>query len=196
MVVMDKNDYIKKTEDLLNQPTYQIIPADPTNRQKNKLINLLRNIKAEWGISEEAYKKMYPTGAGLPEVYGLPRSTNQGPPETHSFKQGHCHLLISERVGQECETASGESPHKGFFQHIEGIRLQQDVCIMSYDVKALFTSVPIGPAINAIRDKLTKDKDLQQRTSMSVNLFEFYLKNKYSKADIMKSWRVQPKGHP
>ena len=61
--------------------------------------------------------------------------------------------------------------------------LQQDEYITSYDVKALFTSVPIVTAINTIRNKLTKDKDLQQRTSMSVNHIispmEFCLKNTY-----------------
>ena len=82
----------------------------------------------------------------------------------------------------------GKSPHnvlntRDFVQHIKGIRLQKDECIMSYEVKALFTLVPIIPAINTIRDKLTKDKDLQQRTSMSVNhiinLLEFCLKHTY-----------------
>ena len=70
-----------------------------------------------------------------------------------------------------------------FVQHVKGIRLQQDECIMSYNVKAFFTSVPIVPAINIITDKLIKDKDLQQRTSVSVNhifsLMEFCLKNTY-----------------
>ena len=63
LVVMNKEDYIKKAEDLLNQPTYKLISADPTNRQKTKLINLLKNIKAEGGINEETCKRMYPTGA-------------------------------------------------------------------------------------------------------------------------------------
>ena len=54
---------------------------------------------------------------------------------------------------------------------------------MSYDVKALFTSVPIEPAIEIIKKHLEEDKELQQRTSMTVNniicLLEFYLKNTY-----------------
>ena len=82
----------------------------------------------------------------------------------------------------------GQSPHhlrntQNFVQHIKDIKLQQDECIMSYDVKALFTSVPIVPAIDTIRDKLTKDRDLQQRTSMAVNdiisLLEVCLQNTY-----------------
>ena len=53
VVVMDKKDYIKKAEDLLNQPTYKLIPVDPTTRKKNKLINLLKNIMVEGVINEE-----------------------------------------------------------------------------------------------------------------------------------------------
>ena len=54
---------------------------------------------------------------------------------------------------------------------------------MSYDVKALFTSVTIGPAINIIKKHLEQDKELQQRTTMTVNniicLLELCLKNTY-----------------
>ena len=72
MVVMDKEDYIRKA-DLLNLYSYKTIPADATTRQKNKLINLLKNIKAEGCISETTYRKMYPTGTGSPTFYGLPK---------------------------------------------------------------------------------------------------------------------------
>ena len=37
MVMMDKEDYNTKSEELLQPPTYQILNTDPTNRQKNKL---------------------------------------------------------------------------------------------------------------------------------------------------------------
>ena len=45
LVVIDKTDYIKKAEELLNKPTYKKIPEDPTSRQKTKPINLLTNMK-------------------------------------------------------------------------------------------------------------------------------------------------------
>ena len=54
---------------------------------------------------------------------------------------------------------------------------------MSCDVKALFTSVPIQPAINIIKKHLEEDKELHLRTSMTVNhiscLLEFCLRNTY-----------------
>ena len=54
---------------------------------------------------------------------------------------------------------------------------------MSYDVKALFTSVPIQPTLNIIRKLLEEDKELQQRTSVTVKhitcLLEFCLRSTY-----------------
>ena len=68
LVVMDKEQYINKAEELLDQPTYQTIPGDPTTRYKNKLINLLKTIKTEGGMSEALYRRLYPTGAGSPQI--------------------------------------------------------------------------------------------------------------------------------
>ena len=31
MVIMDRQDYINKSNNLLNQPAYRVIPHDPTN---------------------------------------------------------------------------------------------------------------------------------------------------------------------
>ena len=78
LVVMNKEDYIKKTEDLLNQPTYKSIPSDPTTRYKNKLITLLKTIMAEGGINEAVYRRLYLTGAGSPKFYGLTKYIRKG----------------------------------------------------------------------------------------------------------------------
>ena len=55
--------------------------------------------------------------------------------------------------------------------------------MMSFDVKALFTSVHIEPAINTIKKHLEEDKDLHLRTAMTVEhiscLLEFCLRNTY-----------------
>ena len=72
---------------------------------------------------------------------------------------------------------------KDVVQHIRCIQLQPDECIMSYDVKALFIFVAVGPALNIIKKHLEKDKEFQQRTSMKVSniicLLEFCMKNTY-----------------
>ena len=55
--------------------------------------------------------------------------------------------------------------------------------LSSYDVSALFTSVPVDPALNIIKDLLEKDHTLVERTVLAVSdiilLLEFCLKNTY-----------------
>ena len=46
---------------------------DPTNKQKGKLINILRIIKTESGIEDTTYSRMYPTGPSSSKLYGLPK---------------------------------------------------------------------------------------------------------------------------
>ena len=46
LVVVDGEDYIQKSEELLHQPNYKILQSDPTNKYKNKLISLLKSIKS------------------------------------------------------------------------------------------------------------------------------------------------------
>ena len=80
LVIMEKNEYIKKAEELLNTDTYKKIPEDPTNKQKNRLINIWKNIKSEGGLNEETYRKLYPTGAVSSKFYGLPKVHKPGIP--------------------------------------------------------------------------------------------------------------------
>ena len=73
MVVIDKQDYINKSNTLLAQPAYRPIPKDPTNKIKAKLINILRKVKKETGLDNNTYKCMYPMGCNVPKFYGLPK---------------------------------------------------------------------------------------------------------------------------
>ena len=70
-----------------------------------------------------------------------------------------------------------------FIQQLKDIKLQQDQCMVSFDVKALFTSVPIEPAINTIKKLLEDDTELHKRTSLSVKniirLMEYCLTSTY-----------------
>ena len=67
MVVMDRDEYNQKAEELLHLPGHRPIPNDPTDKYKTKLISLLKSIKTEGGIDESTYKRFYLTGAGSPK---------------------------------------------------------------------------------------------------------------------------------
>ena len=64
----------------------------------------------------------------------------------------------------------GRSPYhvhnnQDLLEDLKSLKVGKDECLMSFDVKALFTSVPIKPAIKIITKLLEEDQDFKQRTS-------------------------------
>ena len=150
---------------------------------------MLKSIKAEGVISKAVYRRLYPTGAGSPKFYGLPKIHKEGMPLRPIVSSiGQLPMPTSKELSRILKPLVGRSPYhiqntQDLIQQIEGIQLQPTQCMVSFDVKALFTSVPIQPAITIIKKLLEEDQSLQQRTTMSVNnitcLLEFCLKSTY-----------------
>ena len=123
-------------------------------------ISLLKKIKADGGIEEQLYKKMYLTGAVVPKFYRLPK-IHKGdiPLRPIVSSRGSISYEVAKELSRILRPLVGKSPHHikntgDFVQQVRGIILQPTECITSYDVSALFTSVPIESAITIIRKKL------------------------------------------
>ena len=103
LVVIHKKEYIQKMQTLLeDRNTYRPLKMDPTNRQKNRLINILRSIKSEGRLEDHIHKKMYPTGASSPKLYGLPKIHKKNIPlRPIVFSQGSVSYGVA---GQNFET--------------------------------------------------------------------------------------------
>ena len=166
--------------------TYKEIKTNPTNKLKNKLINLLKKIKAEGCITDQLYKKMYPTWAVAPKCYGLPK-IHKGDILLRPIvsSRGSTNYEVAKELSRILRPLVGNSPFQiknigDFVLQLKGITLQAHESIVSYDVSALFTSVPIDSAIHIIRRKLELDQELHLRTPMKVEqiirLLEFCLK--------------------
>ena len=68
----------------------------------------------------------------------------------------------------------GKSPHHinsihAFVEQVKHLTLAPGESLSSYDVSAMFTSVPVEPALGAIKDLLEKDPTLKDRTVLTVN---------------------------
>ena len=174
MVIMDRQDYINKANQLLNQNTYRSIAKDPTNSIKDKLINILKRVKNQTGLESSTYKSMYPTGCVPPKFYGLPKIHKPDTPlrpivsscgsVTYGVAKEHAKIL-KPLIGKSQHHITGT---QDFVEQAKQIKLEPEECLSSYDVSALFTSVPIDPVLNIIKDLLDKDTTLKERTVMEV----------------------------
>ena len=103
---MDKSEYIEKMKHLLEDAiTYKPLNMDPTNKQKNKLVNILRRIKTGSGMEDTTYRMMYPTGGSSPKLYRQPKiHKNKTPPEVHCLKQRLCDVWANQRAPKNSQT--------------------------------------------------------------------------------------------
>ena len=92
---------------------------------------------------------------------------------------------VAKELAKILKPLVGKSPHhinstQDFVEQVKHITLAPGECLSSYDVSALFTSVPIDPALKVIKDLLVKDSTLKDRTVIGIDdiilLLEFCLK--------------------
>ena len=188
IVIMNRQDYINKANSLLNQNTYRSISRDPTNSIKNKLISILKRVNNQTGLDSNTYKSMYPRLCP-PKFYGLPKIHKPDTPLRPIVSScGSVTYGVAKELAKILKPLVGKSPHhvsstQDFVEQAKHITLAPGECLNSYDVSALFTSVPVDLALNIIKDLLEKDHTLKERTVREVNdiilLLEFCLKNIY-----------------
>ena len=128
---------------------------------------------------------MYPTGRVPPKFYDLPKIHKPDTPLRPIVSScGSVTYGVAKELAKILKPLVGKSPHHiNFVEQVKQIKLEPGECLSSYNVSALFTSVPIDPALNIIKDLLDKDNTLKERTVMEVSdiilLLEFCLKNTY-----------------
>ena len=137
MVLMDRQDYMNKSNKLLNQPTYRAIPWDPTNTIKNKLINTLKRVKNQAGLDSVTYKCMYPTGCVPPKFCGLPKIHKPDTPLSPIVSScGSVAYGVAKELTKILKPLVGKSPHHidsthDFVEQIRYITLAPGECLSS-----------------------------------------------------------------
>ena len=132
---------------------------------------------------------MYPTGASPPKFYGLPKIHKKNIPlRPIVFNFGSVSYGVAKELARIIKPLMRNSQHhvhntKQFADEIREIKLEEGECITSYNVTALFTSIPVPSALNIIRRKLEQEADLPTRTIMTadtiIELLGFCLNNTY-----------------
>ena len=192
MVIMDKQDYYNKSSTLLQDAnTYKVLNKDPTNSLKNKLITILKDIKQTGDLNNNKYKQLYPTSTvPHPNSMAFPKfihtvGTPLRPIVSH---RGSITYGVAKELAYIIKPLVDQSPNhlkntQHFIQQLQGKRLEPGEVITSFDVKALFPSVPVIPSIQIVKQKLQQDQTLPQRSTMSIQqiiiLLEFCLTSTY-----------------
>nr|XP_054774799.1 uncharacterized protein LOC129282974 [Lytechinus pictus] len=177
VVILNTCDYNSKCESLLNDTnTYKKLGSkDPTSKYKKELVSALQEIERDGGINRDEYRRLYPTTDTPPKFYGLPKIHKPNIPLrpivssigsiTYNCAK-HLAYILSPLVGQTCHHVTDS---QSFAECIKNARVEEDEELRSYDVTALFTSVPIDKALKIIQSKLQSVNTWKDRTRLSVD---------------------------
>ena len=174
LVVMDRKQYIEKMEEKLSdETTYKKIKKDPTNEIKEGLTKILNEIKEEGQLDHRTYFRLTPTKTRIPRMYGLPKIHKANYPlreivDSTSSVAKECDKYIAQIL----QKYTGKTPYyvknsAHFAQKIKDLTVEDDETLVSYDVEALYPSVPQSESIDIIHQLMTADTELDKKTTMS-----------------------------
>ena len=190
LVVMDKEEYIRKMEEKLSdQSTYKQIDKDPTEKLKTELSNHLNKVKDEGQLDKRTFFKLFPTKTRIPRMYGQPKIHKQNYPlreivDSTGSAAKECDKYISKII----QKYTGKTEHyiknsTDFAEKIKDLKVEDDEILVSYDVTALYPSVPQDEAIEIVYQLMKEDPKLAEKTTMSaenvIKLFKICVQTTY-----------------
>ena len=172
-VILNKEDYIKKCNDHLDSGPYIKLQKDPTVRIKREARTKLAILRDNGTIDQSLYFKLKPTDSQAPRFYGLSKIHKASIPVRPIVSYSGSPLFnLSKYIAnilkpytllnkQHCKNS------KEFSEFIRAHTIGEDETMVSFDVEALYTNVPIDDALAIIKELLENDEILPDRTPLS-----------------------------
>ena len=79
-VILNREDYLEKCMDHINNGPYQLLKKDPTTKIKTKTLKQLKLLKDNEFIDNKLYYHLKPTDSPAPRFYGQPKIHKLGVP--------------------------------------------------------------------------------------------------------------------
>ncbi len=141
-----------------------------------RLVKLLRDLKKSGKLTQQEYFRLYVSENELPKFYGLPKIHKEDNHLRPIVSSIGCFTheparFLARILGPTAKQASAFSVKnsKEFVRRIRVVVVRDGYVMVSFDVTALFTSIPIKKALEYVRIELEADEGLSSRTKLSVD---------------------------
>ena len=180
VVIMDINDYKDSMSHLFeDRSKFRILQDDPTNTRFNSLQDFLRKLRKRGEIDEEEFKAMFPKNAKIGRAHGtakVHKEFERIPPLRPIVDTiGSTHYGVGKFITKLLNPLTqNQYALKDSFDAADKIRAipnhlyDEGYQLVSFDVKSLFTNVPLNKTIEVILDRVYNKKlietNLKKRT--------------------------------
>ena len=178
-VILDTDEYERKAQDLLGNHPFRKVSRNPTRRNEKRVNDGLKRLVDKGAVDKETYDKLCVPGCGSqpPRFYGLVKVHKPDRPLRPVVSAvGSATYKLSKYINRILtpytkEASSFIENTKHFRERLSEVTIADDEILISFDVRSLFTSVPVGDAIKAVREIVSADPDFQERNGFSVDTF-------------------------
>ena len=165
-VVMDKTDYHDKMNALVNnKQTYEELKRHPTPVLQRKLNSTLLTLKKTNTIDTQRHYRLRSSVPLPPKLYGLPKLHKPGFPMRPivSFC-GSPTYQLSKYLTTILQPLTDKSRRKlqsteDFINATKTVQIPDDYKLVSFDVKSLFTSIPLQLALQCTETAILQSTD-------------------------------------
>jgi hypothetical protein len=155
VVAVDRTDYIQKMLDLISDGPYEGINFNPLDKMIKAVKTTLNIVKLKFNIELEG--KWMVSNPKVPRIYGAPKTHKPGKklrPITSYIDAPS--EIVAKRLAYQLKQFPGPS---GFYventqdaiKKLQDIQIEDDECMVPFDVTALFPNVPIEDALSLLK---------------------------------------------
>ena len=174
-VVLDKAEYTRKIQEMLDDPTYKAVRKDPTIKVEKRIADTLTRLERDGSIMKELRRRLTPQFSSSPQLYGLPKVHKENIPlrpivstigwPTYDLAKELARILSPlARSSETSITNTGE-----FIERLKVDIISGGDMMVSFDVVSLFTRVPLKEAMEVIFARFEQDETLEERTNIPVH---------------------------
>ncbi len=152
--------------DLVNDDkTYKQLKRDPSKKLQRKLNDKLFQLHQANILNKPLYSRLSCSVAQTPKIYGLPKIHKENTPlrPIVSFCSSPTYEL-SKYLAKILKPLTEQSNHRlvnseTFITRMKNTQISEDHELVSFDVKSVFTSIPLELAIDSVKEALANYSD-------------------------------------
>ena len=173
-VIMNKEDYDKKVITMLKAFPYKKLSKDPTANYEKVIKSTTRQLVNENKLTYETFTSLTSNSSRCPKFYGSPKIHKPDVPlrpivdfrGSPSYKiASHLNNILHPITNKGRFIVKNSEEFKSIFQNTV---VKRGYCLVSFDVKSLYTKIPIQHTLEAMKTKLLTDTTWKQITKLEI----------------------------